>query len=40
MCFLVGATAITLKLVVAAQGLSVAEVPQAAGDGCILENNI
>jgi hypothetical protein len=32
MSFLVGAAAITLKLVVATQGLSIAEVPQAAGD--------
>ena len=37
MSFLVGAATITLELVVTAQGLGVAEVPQAAGDGCVLK---
>ena len=38
MSFLVGAATITLELVVTAQRLGVAEVPQAAGDGCVLKN--
>ena len=40
MSFLVGAATITLELVVTAQGLGVAEVPQAASDGCVLKNKI
>ena len=40
MSFLVGAATITLELVVTAQRLGVAEVPQAACDGCVLKNKV
>ena len=36
MRFLVRAAGVAFKLVVAAEGLRVAEVPQAAGDGSVL----